>query len=212
MSRSRIFSAIVISFSLLVTAASAQVLDQSYDPGNVGGYSFNSTNPQAQSFTVGITGLLTQVDIRAYNFFGGATAPLTVGVYQFNPGSPPTLGALLATASLPQSSVPSTSGFLSFDLSASSPMVTIGQQLVIRASTASSTSYLWEGRTPGGYSSGQGYVSSGNNLFTTLSGTGWDFGFRTYVIPVPEPAGMTSALALVLIFVSGRISKMPLSR
>jgi hypothetical protein len=212
MSRSRIFSTIVISFSLLVTAASAQVVDQSYDPGSAGGYTFNSSNPQGQSFTVGITGLLTQVDIRAYNFFGGANAPLTASVYEFIPGSPPTLGALLATASMPQSSVPSTSGFVSFDLSASSPTVTIGQQLVLTASTTGSNSYLWEGRTPGSYSSGQAYVVSGNNLFTTLAGTGWDFGFRTHVIPVPEPTGMTSTLAIVLVFVSSRSPKMSLSR
>jgi hypothetical protein len=188
MRRSRILLVIAISYLSIATAA-AQVIDQSYDPGNNGGYTFNLNNPQAQSFTVGITGLLTQVDIRAYNFFGGANGPLNLRVHTFNPGAPPTLGSLLATASLPPSSVPSTSGFVSFDLTAAPPSVTSGQQLALVISTTGTTSYLWEGRVPGGYSSGQGYVVSGNNLFNTGSGANWDFGFRTYV--VPEPAGLT---------------------
>jgi hypothetical protein len=185
------------------TARGQAVLDQSYDPGNVGGFTFNSTNPLAQTFTVGITGQLTQADIRAYNFFGGANAPLTLAIYTVNPGIPfPSLGSLLATASLPQSSVPSTSGFVGFDYSASPPSVTTGQVLAMVASTTGSFSYLWEGRTPGLYPAGQAHSVSGTTLFNTGAGPTFDFGFRTFVRPIPEPGTLLLAGGAATLFLS----------
>ena len=170
---------------------SASTLDQSYAPGaNSGGYFVNSASPFAQTFTAGLSGQVAEIDIRVLNYFGGATAPLTLDLYSINSTYPETLLSNLASASISQGSIPTTSGFVSFDLSSSGASFVAGQQYAIIVSTTSAFSYLWAGTSSGTYAGGGGRQPSGGNLYYTLAGQDFDFGFKTYVNPVPEPASL----------------------
>lgn len=170
------------------SVASGATLDQSYDPGaNAGGYFLNSASPFAQTFTAGITGQVTQVNVRAFNYFGAATAPLQLDLYSIGGPYPEALQTNLASGSISQALVPSTSGFVSFDLTAANASLVAGQQYAIVISTTSGFSYEWEGSASGTYAGGSGRTPSGGNLYYTLAGQNFDFGFQTFVNPVPEP-------------------------
>lgn len=188
-SRSLLASSLVVLS--LPAWASAAMLDQSYDPGaNSGGYFVNSASPFAQVFTAGLSGSVTEIDIRVLNYFSGATAPLTLNLYSVSSTYPETLLSNLASASISQGSISSSSSFVPFDLSSSGASFVAGQQYAIIVSTTSGFSYLWEGSSSGTYAGGGGRQPSGNNLYYTLAGQNFDFGFQTYVNPVPEPASV----------------------
>jgi hypothetical protein len=182
----RSFAAALATTLIAVSAVEGETLDQSFDPGNGGGYFVSSGYSYAQTFTAGMTGNLTRADVRALNYFGAASAPLQLEVWSTT--NPNTLASLLASASLPQSSVPSSTGFVSFDLSGSPAPITAGQPLALVLKTASNYSYLWEGPSNGGYTNGVACSVSGNSYYVTMAGPNADFGFRTYVTTVPEPS------------------------
>jgi hypothetical protein len=118
----RIFRSSLVVFALFLSQStvSAQVLDQSYDPGaNASGYFVAAGSPYAQTFLAGLSGPVASIDVRALNYFGGATAPLQLDLRSYAGSYPETLGPVLATASISNTLVPSTSGFVSFDLSSS---------------------------------------------------------------------------------------------
>src|SRR5262245_40083069 len=123
--------AIVVAVLASCSSASAAVVDQSYDPGPGGGYFISSTSPHAQLFQAGMTGLVDSIEVRAYNYFGGATAPLQLDLWTIVGGYPENLDTNLASASISQTLVPSTSGFLSYDLSSSGASFTAGQTYAI---------------------------------------------------------------------------------
>jgi hypothetical protein len=108
---------------------------------------------------------------------------------------PETLASNLASASISNTLVPSSSGFVSFDLSSSGASFTAGQNYAIVLSTTSGNSYLWEALTNNTYTNGSARQVSGSQIYFTLAGQDFDFGFKTYVSQVPEP----TALALTTI-------------
>lgn len=193
MRRSLEISAVVTALLLLPATLSAAILDQSYDPGPGGGYFVSSASTYAQLFEAGISGQVDSIDVRAYNYFGGATAPLQLALWTVSGSYPETLSSSLASASISHLSIPSSSGFVSFDLSSSGANFVAGQTYAIVLSTTSNFSYVWEGPSNGTYANGSGRQVSSGQVYYTLAGQDLDFGFKTFVNPVPEPA--TFALA-----------------
>jgi hypothetical protein len=189
MSRTSLLAAFSLALFVCHGLAAASTLDQSYDPGqSASGYFVNSSSPFAQTFTAGLSGQVAEIDVRVLNYFGGATAPLQLDLYSITGPYPETLGANLASGSINQALVPSSSSYIAFDLSSSGASFVAGQQYAIIVSTTSGFSYLWEGSTTGTYAGGGGRQPSGGNLYYTLAGADTDFGFQTYVNVVPEPA------------------------
>jgi hypothetical protein len=141
-------------------------------------------------FTAGLSGQVAEIEIRVLNYFGGATAPLTLDLYSVNSTYPETLVSNLASASIAQGSISTISSFVPFDLSSAGASFVAGQQYAIVVSTTSAFSYLWDGTSAGTYAGGGGRQPSGGNLYYTLAGQDFDFGFKTYVNPVPEPASL----------------------
>lgn len=193
--------AIAICVLLLGTSLQAAILDQSYLPGpSPGGYTFANTNPMGQIFKAGLTGPVDSVDVQVFNYFGGATAPLDFELWSVsNPTSnPATLVSMLASSSIPQSMVPSTSGFVHFDLLSSGASFTAGQDYAFVLRTTSNFSYFFEGNTSAGtYADGSGRNVSGTGLFITLAGPNLDFGFKTFVA-VPEPSSYLGGAAILV--------------
>lgn len=192
--------AIAICALLMGTSLQAAILDQSYSPGaGSGGYTFAFTNPMAQTFKAGLSGQVDSVDVQVLNFFGGATAPLNLELWTIsNPTSnPATLVSMLASGSVSQTMIPSTSGFVHFDLLSSGASFTAGQDYAIVLRTTSGNSYLFEGNTSSGtYANGSGRNVSGTGLFYTLAGPNVDFGFKTFVA-VPEPSSYLAGAAII---------------
>jgi hypothetical protein len=194
-------SLVFFALFLAQSAALAATLDQSYDPGiNSSGYTVNSATTYAQQFQAGLTGPVANIDVRVQNYFGAATAPLQLSLWSLTGSYPETLSSNLASASISNTLIPSTSGFVSFDLSSSGATFTAGQKYAVVLSTTSGFSYLWEGLTNTTYTNGSARTVSGSQIFNTLSGPDFDFGFKTFV--APEPTSLV-LLTICLACVSG---------
>jgi hypothetical protein len=158
-----------------------------------------------QSFTVGLGGLLTRIDFQLGRN-AGTTQPLQVEL-RTTIGDLPNLApsALLFSGSIAASDVPVliyTSSFsTSIDLSSAPPAVTPGQKLVVLLSSSDYEWYNWDNPGyfnnnpyPNGTTVKLGYPDYSN--WVTLDD--WDFGFRTWVLPVPEPSTLLPLGLLIL--------------
>lgn len=204
--------AVAVTLAAMAGAQAAPVLDQSFVPGPLGIQAragiVNSTIEYKvfQSFSVGIAGVLTSVDIYVESN-GSPTQNLVLDVV--STGDP--LGAALASMSVAPAAVSGSGGFVSFDLSAANLAVNVGDLLSIRLSSAQDftgnvNEYVAIGNTAGGYAGGQGQHWNSTTGFTSPS---WDFYFNTWVddaaIQVPEPSALLLAgLALGLAGVARR--------
>lgn len=140
-----------------------------------------------QTFTVGIAGLLTQIDVEV----GNSTDPTPIEPIDLaltaTSGGVPT--ASLASASLAPPALGETV-FRSADLSGAGISVTVGQVLAIRLSSTTSGGYQWfqSGDT---YPGGLQFVEHippptvGGDPLTAFPDT--DMAFRTFVDPAPVP-------------------------
>jgi hypothetical protein len=203
----------VVLLAAIKTADASPLLDAAWEP--VGplagaGESFVSADQTlGQTFTVGITGVLTQVEVLFDRFaieefgFGSATDDLLISIWSTADGLPVTSltspVAFLASSAPTRTSAgssddPSTYAWLS---AAVSLPVKTGQVLAIVASSAT------PGTSPFGwfsYSHDPSAYASGNGVLV-LDGA-WgdapsdDFAFRTFVepqtssLPVPEPGSI----------------------
>lgn len=187
-------------------ASAGTILDQDYGPSHNAFGPVNRDGDRAQTFTLGITGILCRVDI-SVSRRDGTVEPLwvdvraTEGAVPVEPDSP-----VLATGTVPASSVPSPSpAFVSADLSASNLFVTAGEVLALvlrtdsRISNQANLDYAWAGSSNELYDGGDQFARS------CLPGTGcrWlgpfsiDLKFRTFV---PEPhRSLLDATALLLL-------------
>ncbi len=164
--------------------AAAQ-LDQAYEPSpapNVVPVR-QDTREAAQTFTVGLSGTLAQVDILVNNSPGSpASSTIAIQIYSVAGGEPNT--ALTGLFSFGPAGIPFSPGFISYDVSAAGLSVTSGEELaVVVTSPASSGFYNFRADTVAGY-------SGGTALLRNLPGGSWegagipppvDFGFRTFV-------------------------------
>ena len=178
--------------------ALAGTLDQQQTDGSGGNSAIFSGQSDAQTFTAGLSGGVDQVDLQL-----GAltpTAPLTVEIRNVSGGAP---GAMvLASQSVPGSSVPGSPAFVSIHFATPAPVVAGTQYAIVAySSTNSSNSYGWayspNGANP--YTGGGGLytlTSPPSGAWSPLNSTDTDLAFKTYVVvPTSGPAGPYSGPA-----------------
>ena len=199
--RFRVFMLSLFSLSMCLGAPqivqSAPILDQQYTPES--GYAFMYAEldydlVRAQTFTVGLNGLLSGFDV--YLSAPGLGGTLQFKIFPTISGVPDLTSGSLAEATINISGLDENPIFYSGDLSGSGLIVSPGDvyALVVRG--------LGQATWRGEYDDGSGFVlphyaggaayGSGFTPGTLVALTG-DLGFRTYVntaAPVPEPATM----------------------
>jgi hypothetical protein len=204
---------LTLGVSLLssIPATAATILDQSFAPSPCCSYyNFGSSQSDqawvGQTFTAGVTGQLSQVNLAIYKTPAFDTG-LSVDIFVYNPGDN-TLGASLGSVSLANSQVPSFGGpgsptniyGVSLDLSGLNIGVSSGSTYAILAAVNGPTNYpgtnigiSWIGSdfegadeyTGGHFTQATGALSAGS---TVTGGFGnADLAFQTYVTPVPVP-------------------------
>lgn len=160
-------------------ASAAGIVDQSYTPGGASASFFiESGQSIGQTFTAGITGTLTGVDVEIQSFGGAPSQSVSLEIVGVAGGAPNT-SDVLATATIPPVDIPSSAGFVHVDLGAGTS-VTSGTQYAIFLSTTapSCCSGNWATDSQAGYSGGaEGVI---NPSWADLSN---DMGFITYVQP-----------------------------
>jgi len=180
-------------------ASAGLVLDQVNDPGDpAGGLALYAGNDLVQTFTAGQTGNLDEIDVRIFNH-SGATASVILELWTFT-------GTTLTTQiggdfTVPSSSVPTTTGFVSFDLSGSAPHIVAGDHLAIllKTTTSSAQFYGWQFTQNASYPGGEAFSTADGSTLDSIfqDGTLVDFGFKTFVdpnaAPIPEPSSLVLA-------------------
>ena len=195
----RPLAGVALALTLLQAApALAETLDQSNDATMpFAGRSVAVDFTQAQTFTTGIAGTLSRVEL-VLNRGDDASEDVTLAILATDAsGNPSGATTPLATASLGPAGVGTVEGVVSFDLSAANLEVSVGDVLAIQLSSPAANDppfrerYNWYLGTD--YADGKGFTNGGTN--------GRDFSFSTFVA-VPEPAtasllGAASLLALL---------------
>lgn len=195
-------------------ASAAPVVDQAHGPttnlmSSDIGYFASQIPWAAQSFTVGLAGELSAVDVlvsksTTTGYDDAVYGPLKVSIFGVSGGQPSTA---LATTTIAASNIgyaPNDGVWMNIDLSTHHLQVASGDQLAIvlhRLGTGTaydndtyygfSLPIYWFGSVFGDYSGGGAFNTPGDGTWNALNSgptTGMDFGFRTYVAaPVPEP-------------------------
>jgi hypothetical protein len=168
---------------LLVTSANANgTLDQEFDPIPSNLYSFfGATTDKAQTFTVGISGQIVQVDI-CVSRHPGNVMPLEMDLRLVVNGIPVESDSnTLASVVLNANEVPVTEGFVSVEVSSFSVIVEPGDELAIVLRSRAVHDYTWYGRFGNPYPRGRGHYRNHapGDHWTLMNAD--DQGFRTYV-------------------------------
>ena len=167
----------------------APVIDQQHTPsGSFPAFAVANDRTQIQTFTVGITGAVTRIDVQV------SSGLLTVENLVLSLWSTDAAGlpqSRLATGFVAPTDPAFTSSdprpLIPFDLTARAVEVTAGELLAIELnSNATNTPpfnerYLWE--IGGQYDRGTAYTQIGSSFLKQSE----DFHFRTFVTSVPEP-------------------------
>lgn len=184
---------VAVGLAFATAGQAAPMLDQEYDAFAAGADSavlLNSNFAHAQSFTVGIAGQLTSMElqIRQTNL-DPPVSDLTFEILPIMGGIPG--GAALASGSIAQATVPeldfSDGSFVSVDLSSFNIFVGVGEVLAIALEYLDSGSYNWLSTPVGNfYGAGSQFVSLPPGPFDVELVNG-DLGFRTFVDPDAMP-------------------------
>jgi hypothetical protein len=180
-------------------AQATPILDQQNAPsGNFAALTVANDRTQIQTFTVGVTGVLTRIDVQV------SRETQTVEDLVLSLWSTDVTGLpkdLLATVSVPPSTIdlPFPRPFVTFDLSAEEVDVFEGELLAIALNSNAPNNppsflerYLWE--IGGQYDRGTAYTRIGSSLPAHSD----DFHFRTYVNPVIPFAAFTAQVEIRL--------------
>jgi hypothetical protein len=201
---------LILAASIAGAFAQSFQLDQGFDTSNTSGFSIREDRMVYQTFTVGLEGLLSQVNVKLYYL----TEPDTsVRLVIFNPD-----GFDYASETLPSSSVPSgyqNAAMVPFTLSSPvgmRPGETWGIRLEITEPVSSGPTFTWVGDTTQPYTGGDG------GTWPNLP-AGGDFAFQTFVLgqtiledptpigaspqTVPEPSTYAALFALGLLGFAG---------
>jgi hypothetical protein len=184
----------------------AGTLDQAFfvDPPSAAN-TVSNTQDLAQTFTVGITGLLDRIDVQVGRD-ADPTGPLVVQLRKTLPSGFPgdTPADLLAEVTLDESSIPTVTfatTFTQVDLGGQSFPVIAGEvyAIALRSTTTGNSGrrYLWASDSPDQYAGGRAYVRGILTGGVYQTGNPVERGFRTYVVPIPEPSALTLALGAV---------------
>ena len=189
----------------------APILDQSFLPGGGGRAIINSRPVDwAQTFTVGVGGVLDSVDVQIFRA-STTTADLLFDIRSTTAGVPNESNvATLASVAVPAAGVPTVATFFNIDVSSFNIAVSPGDVLAIalRSTTVTPADYSWRLQSTGTtYGSGQAYFRIPDVGITTwtVSNANQDLGFRTFVettaTVVPEPSSLAlAASGLVCVF------------
>lgn len=192
------FGIIVLVLGILVRSGNAApILDQDNDPtpGPTAWIGLSNGVDWSQTFTVGITGTLTRVDVRMFKASGDVTDPLLFDIRTTVAGVPTETDAganILASVSIAAGDVSTTESLFNVDLSSFSLGVTTGDVLaiVLRSDDATGGAYQWRGTDPDVYSGGTAYFRTGGTWGEEEQIE--DLNFRTYVesgaAAIPEPS------------------------
>jgi hypothetical protein len=161
------------------TAFAAEELDQSSEFASSIAYPVADYQDVGQSFTVGITGKLSRIEV----LLAKALSPpgdVTLTAYSTSNGVPATA---LGSASVPASAVSATTPtYVSFDVSSFQIPVQTDDVMAFALSNPGSGLFLMP------YESMPSHYGGGNGMYRFTSGSAWepqptfDYGFRTYVL------------------------------
>jgi hypothetical protein len=203
----RALGATLLLLNLGTSAVRAgSVLDQQlnpadYSPDDEVSAGFGGTQNLAQTFTVGITGTLTEVDVSVERFnFDPPTGTLYLQIRGTTGGVPNADPSYLLQASVSESTLPLAPnfGFVSFDVSSAGLQVTQGEQLaIVLLAPDFANPVNWIGVQGDQYPAGGAFVEQEPDFGWVPSPvSGADLGFQTFVSPVPEPSTLVmSSLA-----------------
>ncbi len=199
------FAVVILMATWWSVSISAQtpVLDAHYEPAGSGGLVVMQSQWLAQTVKFGTSGTLSAVELALVR---GGNLPLKDPLLELrsvNPDGSPSIVVQTARV-IPAAQVGGFGGFLRVDLADSNIAVQPGGQLALSLRTEEATTgpgsdpFAWIGRAPGAYGDGVGFIQHGFG-WTAI---GYDFGFRTYVLPVvpePEPIALSVAAAALLL-------------
>jgi hypothetical protein len=185
--------ALGLTFALLqaiVTQASS-IKDQAFEP------SLPDTIPNifsnyrwAQTFTVGLSGTLTGVDVLVAQLFNQQVEDLQITIFDTKNGAPNlplTAPFHISPATVPIVFHPSDFASYAYLSARFSLVVTTGDVLAIVASTGPASQYYWAGVLAGGYPGGQLYETTGGPWVPAGQE---DQAFRTFVTPSRPPTAI----------------------
>jgi PEP-CTERM motif len=174
--------AVLLSITFSATCGNATVILDQSSP--IGSAEFSASSDsfsfrRAQTFTVGVTGTLVEVDVASFT-------SSTMGFLNLLSTSGGVPSTILQSTSI--QSLVNDNGFLDFSVSLD---VTAGEVLAFEYVDHSSGVAL-DGTGPGQYSGGQGFFLNPDANVNSFAGSGFDEGFRTFVdngvSAVPEPS------------------------
>lgn len=189
--------------SLAIGAASAfATLDQQNLSDHPGGLVVANDRTQIQTFTVGITGLLTSIDFNVAKS-SNTTASLDAALWTTDSSGLPE--TLIASHTFSASSASLSFSLLGWDTSSLTLAVTTGTLLALTLDslTPLALDEWWIWAYEGQYAGGKAYTKIG----PSYGEGGDDLQFRTFVNAVPEPAHwalLLTGAALILRRVSAR--------
>jgi hypothetical protein len=174
------------------TGGGLGTLDQAFDPSgsitlSAGFGGINTNQERAQTFQVGRTGTLTEIDVYSRrvsapggNFMIEVRRTDAAGAPSNDPAD------LLLQKAIPSANIGTAEAFLQVDISSANVQVSAGQTLAIvlyaGAGTPSSVTYQWNGQDTNPYPLGGGWEQViGNHTWGKDAGTNEDLGFRTFV-------------------------------
>lgn len=187
----RMFLRVLLSALFLIAVDSAGaapiVVDQFVDGSANAGGGFHPEAFKGQTFTVGVGGRLTQIDVKlqACDACSGDV------ILSLHPtiGGLPDFETLLASQTVSMLDLPLPAGFVSFDITAADVLVNTSDELgfLMQRPVGSDNAAIY-GNSSQGYAGGQA-VAYTPELGSFASPSGWDYHFRTLVDTNPEPLG-----------------------